>query len=135
MPFEGKLDKIAQDLGFSVSEFAKYGIRSQVATDDGSAGFKGLVTDCMVEWIKQNNPNPHETIIYSCGPTPMLAQIAKVSAEKNIDCQLSMEEMMACGIGVCQCCAVGCKVPNSNETAYKLCCKDGPVFEGKNLVF
>lgn len=135
LPFEGKLDRIAQDLGFSLGEYARYGIRSQVATNDGSVGFAGLVTDCMTEWIKQNNPNPKETIIYSCGPTPMLEKIAKVAAERNIDCQLSMEEMMACGIGVCQCCAVGCKGANLNETIYKLCCKDGPVFEGKDLVF
>jgi len=135
LPFEGKLDRIAQDLGFSLGEYARYGIRSQVATDDGSVGFAGLVTDCMSEWIKQNNPNPRETIIYSCGPTAMLQRIAKSAAERNIDCQLSMEEMMACGIGVCQCCAVECKSANSNETIYKLCCKDGPVFEGKDLVF
>ncbi len=135
LPFEGKLDRIAQDLGFSLGEYARYGIRSQVATDDGSVGFAGLVTDCMAEWIKQNNPNPRETIIYSCGPTAMLQRIAKVAAEQNIDCQLSMEEMMACGIGVCQCCAVECKAANPNETIYKLCCKDGPVFEGKDLVF
>jgi len=135
LPFEGKLDRIAQDLGFSLGEYARYGIRSQVATDDGSVGFAGLVADCMAEWIKQNNPNPRETIIYSCGPTAMLARIAKTAAERNIDCQLSTEEMMACGIGVCQGCAVACKGANPNETIYKLCCKDGPVFEGKDLVF
>jgi dihydroorotate dehydrogenase electron transfer subunit len=135
LPFEGKLDRIAQDLGFSLGEYARYGIRSQVATDDGSVGFAGLVTDCMAEWVKQNNPNSKETIIYSCGPTAMLERIAKAAAERNIDCQLSMEEMMACGIGVCQCCAVGCRGANPNETIYKLCCKDGPVFEGKDLVF
>jgi len=134
LPFEGKLDRIAQDLGFSVGEYARYGIRSQVATDDGSVGFAGLVTDCMAEWIRQNNPNPREMIIYSCGPLAMLERIAKVTTERNIDCQLSMEEMMACGIGVCQCCAVACKGANPNETIYKLCCKDGPVFDAKDLV-
>jgi dihydroorotate dehydrogenase electron transfer subunit len=135
LPFEGRLDKIAQELGFSLSEYARCGIQSQVATDDGSAGFGGLVTDCLAEWLKQNSSSSKDAIIYSCGPTPMMAKIAQIARERNIDCQLSMEEVMACGIGVCQSCAVACKLPNSNETVYKLCCKDGPVFDSKELVF
>jgi dihydroorotate dehydrogenase electron transfer subunit len=64
----------------------------------------------------------------------MLASIAKVAADKRIDCLVSMEEMMACGIGLCQSCAVKCKADDTGEH-YKLCCKDGPVFDAKNVVF
>ena len=135
LPFEGQLDDISQQLGFSLPEFAKYGIESIVATDDGSAGYHGLVTDCLAEWLGQSRPDNNSTILYACGPEPMLARVAEIAKDKNIDCQLSMERRMACGIGLCQSCTVECKVNNSNETIYKMCCKDGPVFDSKEVVF
>jgi dihydroorotate dehydrogenase electron transfer subunit len=58
-----------------------------------------------------------------------------VAAEYDIDCQVSMERMMACGIGLCQSCAVEARVAGESETVYKLCCKDGPVFNSKDIVF
>lgn len=133
LPFEKPLDKISQELGFWLGEFAKYSISSFIATDDGSAGFKGTVTNCLLEWLNSNAPNPAETIIYACGPKAMLANVSKVAADRKIDCFVSMEEMMACGIGLCQSCAVKCK-SQTGET-YKLCCKDGPVFDAKDVVF
>ena len=135
LPFEGRLDEISQQLGFSIPEFARYGIESLVATDDGSAGYHGFVTDCLAEWLGQSRLDNNSTIIYACGPEPMLARVAELAKEKNIDCQLSMERRMACGIGLCQSCAVECKVSNSNETIYKMCCKDGPVFDSREVVF
>ena len=135
LPFEGKLDEISQQLGFSIPEFAKYGIESMVATDDGSAGYHGFVTDCFVEWLGKSHLDSNSTIIYSCGPEPMLARMAEIAKDKNIDCQLSMERRMACGIGLCQSCAVECRVSDSNETVYKMCCKDGPVFDSREVVF
>jgi len=65
----------------------------------------------------------------------MLASVAQIATEKNIDCQVSMERRMACGIGLCQSCAVECAVDGSNETVYKMCCQDGPVFDAKEVVF
>ncbi len=133
LPFEGQLDEISQQLGFSIPEFAKYGIESIVATDDGSAGYHGFVTDCLVEWLGQTDLAAKDTVIYSCGPEAMLAKVAKIAKDKNIDCQLSMERRMACGIGLCQSCAVECRVSDSNETVYKMCCKDGPVFDSREV--
>ncbi|UCE99936.1 MAG: hypothetical protein JSV82_02395, partial [Planctomycetota bacterium] len=135
LPFEKPLDAISQGLGFSLGEFAKYGIKSRVATDDGSAGYEGLVTDCFSEWLGQHSWSVKDMIIYACGPEAMLARVAEIAGEKNIDCQVSMERRMACGFGVCQSCAVECKVADSSETIYKLCCKDGPVFDSKEVVF
>ena len=135
LPFESQLDEISQQLGFSIPEFAKYGVESLVATDDGSAGYNGFVTDCLAEWLSKS-PLPHkDIIIYSCGPEAMLARMAQLAKDKNIDCQLSLERRMACGIGLCQSCAVECRVTGSNETIYKMCCKDGPVFDSKEIVF
>jgi len=136
MPFEKPLDEISRQLGFALHEFARYAVESQLATDDGSIGHKGFVTDCFSQWLgQQRSLSAKDTIIYSCGPEAMLARIAKIAEDKKIDCQVSMERMMACGIGVCQSCAIKCKVEGSNETIYKLCCKDGPVFDGREVVF
>ncbi len=135
LPFEGRLDEISRTLGFSIPEFAKYGIESIVATDDGSAGYHGLVTDCLAEWLEKSDLSYGDVIICACGPEPMLAGVAQIAAEKNIDCQVSMERRMACGIGLCQSCAVECKVPGSDETIYKMCCRDGPVFDATEVVF
>ncbi len=135
MPFERPLDEVSQQLGFSLQEFAEFGVESLVATDDGSVGYRGLVTNCFSEWLGKQSLAAKDTIVYSCGPEEMLGQIAKIAKERGIDCQVSMERRMACGIGVCQSCAVECKKADSNETVYKLCCKDGPVFDSRQIVF
>jgi dihydroorotate dehydrogenase electron transfer subunit len=135
LPFERQLDEISQELGFSLPEFAKYGVESQVATDDGSAGFTGPVTDCLSEWLGRSKSAGKGMVIYSCGPEAMLARVAEIAKEKNIDCQVSMERRMACGISLCQSCAVECKTDGSNETFYKLCCQDGPVFDGSEVAW
>jgi len=135
LPFEKPFEKVTGDLAFSIAEFTNHGVKSLVATDDGSIGFNGLVTECFELWIKSTKPNPEETIVYSCGPEAMLAGVTEISQDNNIDCQVSMERMMACGIGVCQSCAIECKTENSKETVYKLCCKDGPVFDAKEVIF
>lgn len=135
LPFESRLDEISQQLGFSLPEFAKYGVKSIVATDDGSAGHHGPVTDCLVQWLDERSALGRDNVvIYSCGPEAMLARIAEIAKEKGFDCQISMERRMACGIGLCQSCAVGCRVGDSNETIYKLCCEDGPVFDSREVV-
>ena len=135
LPYEGRLDEISRQLGFSLPEFARYGIESLIATDDGSAGYHGLVTDCLTQWLEESDIVAAEIIICACGPEVMLARLAEIAIEKNIDCQVSMERRMACGINLCQGCAVECRVPGSNETIYKMCCKDGPIFDSKELVF
>lgn len=135
LPFEGKLDEISQQLGFSLTEFAQYGIESKVATDDGSVGYKGFITDCLAEWLEKSDVACDGIIIYSCGPETMLARVVEIANDRNIDCQVSMERRMACGIGLCQSCAVECRVNGSRETVYKMCCEDGPVFDGREVVF
>jgi dihydroorotate dehydrogenase electron transfer subunit len=135
LPFEKPTDEISQQLGFALHEFARVGVESQVATDDGSVGYEGLITDCFLQWFGRRNLSAKDTIIYSCGPEKMLARMANIAEDKKIDCQISMERMMACGFGVCQSCAVKCKVNGSSRTIYKLCCKDGPVFDTREVVF
>jgi dihydroorotate dehydrogenase electron transfer subunit len=135
LPFKRQLDKISQQLEFSLPEFARYGVKSLVATDDGSAGFAGLVTDCLSEWLGKCDLDSKSTVIYTCGPEVMLARMAEIAKERNIDCQVSMERRMACGIGICQSCAVECKTDEPGESVYKMCCTDGPVFDSAEVVW
>ena len=116
-------------VGGKISEFSGSDVQSYIATDDGSAGFGGLVTDCLGQWLREHDPPAGKVIVYSCGPEAMLAAVSKLCGNYNIDCQVSMERMMGCGIGLCQSCAV------STKSGYKLCCKDGPVFDSKDICF
>lgn len=99
-----------------LSEFKKLGWKVFVATEDGTQGFKGFVTDLMKEKIKKDN------IVYTCGPTPMMKKVIETVKALKLKGYASLEEKMACGIGNCQ----GCAVKIGDE--YKMVCKDGPVF-------
>jgi dihydroorotate dehydrogenase electron transfer subunit len=102
-----------------------------VSTDDGSYGEKGLVSDLLLELFANSLPptNYSLTTIYACGPKAMLKAVAEIAWQKQIDCQLSMEERMACGIGACKGCAV------MTRSGYKMACKDGPVFAAAEVVW
>jgi dihydroorotate dehydrogenase electron transfer subunit len=122
------------DMPFKKGSFPKKS-RLIETSEDGTIGIKGFVTEQLEDWLKNCKQKPDEIIIYSCGPEQMLAKVAQIANERNIDCQISMERRMACGIGVCQGCAVECRVAGSNETVYKMCCTDGSVFDSKEIVF
>ncbi|MDP3729985.1 MAG: dihydroorotate dehydrogenase electron transfer subunit [Candidatus Omnitrophota bacterium] len=107
-------------------ELKKSGCEVRITTEDGSKGRKGLVTDCLTSLLQA--PNSQPPALYACGPTAMLKAIAKIAAEKRIPCQVSMEERMACGVGVC----LGCPV-KMKSGGYKMACKDGPVFDAKEI--
>jgi dihydroorotate dehydrogenase electron transfer subunit len=136
LPFEGQFEEMPERIDSFVPALARLGVPSAVATDDGSAGYKGFVTERLARWLEEQRDGSAEgTVIYACGPEPMLAATAKLAAQRNIECQVSLERRMACGIGVCQSCAVECRLEGSNETIYKLCCQDGPVFDSRTVVF
>jgi dihydroorotate dehydrogenase electron transfer subunit len=136
LPFEGNVAHVSQRVDFLIPAFAKLGIPSAVATDDGSAGYRGFITKRLALWLNEQAALSLErAIIYACGPETMLAAVAQIANERGIDCQVSMERRMACGIGVCQSCVVECRVEGSDETIYKLCCQDGPIFDSRTVVF
>ena len=132
LPFTTKIGNLT---GLVLEEFETLGVTSKVATDDGSAGFRGYVTDCTRRWLEQTPVCAEETALFACGPEPMLAGVARLAEDFGLPCQVSMERMMACGIGLCQSCAVETHKEKSAETEYKLCCKDGPVFDSRNVIF
>jgi dihydroorotate dehydrogenase electron transfer subunit len=96
-------------------EFEPYG-RLCIATDDGSLGHKGLVVE------HPAFAEPYD-MIYTCGPTPMMKAVARSAAERGIRCEVSLENMMACGVGACLCCVT------DTDEGHRCVCKDGPVFD------
>ena len=111
----------AKDL-LMLSEFEKYG-RVLVTTEDGSMGEKGFVTNHSV--LQQE----HFDFVQVCGPTPMMKAVARYARQKGIECEVSLENLMACGLGACLCCV-------EKTTEGNLCvCKDGPVFNIKRLLW
>lgn len=94
-----------------------------ISTEDGSVGTKGNVMDA----IRENGLDAE--IIYACGPTPMLRAIKNYAEENEIECYLSLEERMACGIGACLACVCKAKEKDHHTNVNnKRICKDGPVF-------
>lgn len=98
-----------------------------LTTDDGSYGKEGFAINFLKEDIEKGNIDG----IYACGPLPMLKAVQTLAKETNTPCQISLEERMGCGIGVCLGCAV--KVNAGEETLYTHVCKAGPVFDS-NIV-
>lgn len=101
-------------------------IEAVIATDDGSMGFSGRVTDLLIKKLELYNQG--ETGIYACGPLPMLKAVAGISVKYGIPCQVSMETFMACGLGVCQGCVIRAESTAVNRQ-YLHVCKEGPVFD------
>ena len=112
-----------------VNEFKKIGCEVKVATDDGSSGFKGKVTDLLRKMLKRTTDNGQRTTIYACGPKPMLNAVSGIAKANNIPAQVSLEEHMACGIGAC----LGCVLDTTK--GMKRVCKEGPVFKAEEIIW
>lgn len=117
-----------KDAVILADDFRKTGCEPVITTDDGSFGINGFVTQPLSQMIKDVD------LICACGPTPMLKNIAKIAKENNVECQVSLEQRMACGVGACLGCAVAIKRSDGSEE-YKHVCKDGPVFNAEEVVW
>lgn len=113
------------DLLAGVEEFEAAGIDVRIATDDGSNGRPGFVTDLLREVLAESVA-PRR--IVCCGPEPMMEAVAHVAADTNTPCQVSLETPMACGIGICFSCVAKIRDAAGNWD-YKRTCVDGPVFD------
>lgn len=112
-----------KDAVLLTEEFMKESKNVFVATDDGSCGYHGYVTDVLKNILASNKVSR----IYTCGPTPMMKLVSEIAMENNIPVQVSLEERMGCGVGACVTCT--CTV----NGARKRVCKDGPVFNGAEV--
>ncbi|MGE5671293.1 MAG: dihydroorotate dehydrogenase electron transfer subunit [Fibrobacterota bacterium] len=103
-------------------------INPVICTDDGSAGFKGTTAD----YLKTIEKSIQRTdTVYCCGPHPMLKACHELALRTGSSCQVSVEQIMACGVGAC----MGCVVKTVAEPGYARACKEGPVFNSKDLVW
>ncbi|MFH1846097.1 MAG: dihydroorotate dehydrogenase electron transfer subunit [Candidatus Omnitrophota bacterium] len=113
----------------AIGKFCSLGTDTiHVATEDGTQGSKGYIPKVVDRYLKkQTTDHCSRSTIYSCGPKPMLAEVARLADKYNIKAYLSLDAYMACGIGACLGCAV------STREGYKMVCKDGPVFSAEEI--
>jgi dihydroorotate dehydrogenase electron transfer subunit len=111
-------------------EYKVMGIRVQTATEDGSVGHKGLVTDLLERMTAKALDR---AMIYTCGPWGMMRAVASWAASRSVSCQVSLEARMACGMGAC----LGCSVARQDLTGpgYAKVCQDGPVFDAREVAW
>lgn len=115
----------------AVDEWQASGIAAQVATDDGSIGFRGFVTEMAAERLARGDIRR----IFACGPRPMLKAVARLALEHGVECQVAMEEWMACGIGVCLSCVLRVGDEERPGGKWARVCREGPVFDSRKVVW
>lgn len=107
------------------------GLQVQIATDDGSEGYRGLVTDLLQQSLASSDAPDG---VYCCGPVPMMHAAARICAAAGVDCWLSLESPMACGFGACFSCVTRVRTDEPEGWDYRRTCVEGPVFFGPDLV-
>ncbi|HZN37013.1 MAG TPA: dihydroorotate dehydrogenase electron transfer subunit, partial [Pirellulaceae bacterium] len=110
-----------------VEDFQRLGIDVRLATDDGSRGHRGFVSDLLKQVLAEHHGRPR---IVCCGPEPMMEAVAKIAHAAQVPCQVSLETPMACGIGICFTCVAKVKQP-AGGWDYKRTCVEGPVFDAE----
>lgn len=114
-----------------VDDFRNAGITVRLATDDGSTGHRGLVTDLIGPLVDESGGSCR---IVSCGPEPMLKAVVEIARRLDVPCQASLETPMACGMGICFSCVTRIR-DDAGGWDYRRTCIDGPVFDGEKIVF
>ncbi len=99
------------------------------STDDGSFGFKGLITEYLKTELEKFTPSR----IFSCGPEEMMKKIAQFAAKKNIPAEFSLESVMGCGFGVCWGCVK--RIKKNGEEGWAKICEEGPVFSSEEIIW
>jgi dihydroorotate dehydrogenase electron transfer subunit len=97
-----------------------------VATEDGTAGYRGTIVEALshrAEWIRDR------PVLYACGPERFLAATAALANTHNLECQVSLEAVYACGLGLCR----GCAVPLRGDSRYLMQCIEGPVVDASRI--
>lgn len=126
---ESKITLLAgarSDLELLAIEKFQPGVEVLIATDDGSEGHHGFVTELLAEVTG-------DVAVYTCGPTPMMKGVAEIAREHGWGCQVSLESHMACGMGACLGCAVERSGVHEGADKYVHVCKDGPVFKAEEI--
>jgi dihydroorotate dehydrogenase electron transfer subunit len=132
---------------YQVAEFHAHGIPAILSTDDGSFGYRGLITQALEEFLDRRLageffPAGLRPVIFTCGPEPMMKRVADIAIQRNIPCQVAAERAMACGMGTCQSCCIRVRKPDpakpplpGSDWCYRLTCTDGPIFNAADLLW
>lgn len=115
-----------------LDDFATLNLKIHLATEDGSAGTKGYVSDLMAPVLKESGTRAGRTAVLACGPEPMLKAVFEESKRLGLACWVSLETRMGCGLGICFGCVVRLRDPQGNWD-YRRTCVDGPVFDAWKL--
>lgn len=113
----------------TVTEFERLGVETYVSTEDGSLGDVGLVTNVLERRLAENS----EVSVFTCGPMPMIRAVEKICRISNTPLQVSLEALMACGVGACLGCVVKGAGHSEDRPDYLCTCKVGPVFHASQL--
>lgn len=128
----------------SIREFNQFGARAVITTDDGTFGTKGLVTHALEHHLDtaMSSSQIAKSVIYTCGPEPMMKAVQNIALKRGIQCQIAVERAMACGMGTCQSCCIRVKKDDASkpplegkDSCYRLACTDGPVFDATKLLW
>ena len=118
-------------------EFSELNVRVGIATDDGSLGKSGLLTDALADYLSRHWELAQTgTVVYTCGPELMMAKVSEIAQSRQLPVEVCLEQYMACGLGACQSCV--CREKSAQERdgwAYKLVCTDGPIFDGQSILW
>lgn len=112
--------------------FRSVGVPVVTSTEDGSQGRRGLVTQGLLEKLERVR-NSRRVELYACGPDGMLRAVARIALERSIPCWLSLDQKMGCAYSVCRACVVRVRRPGSDEIRPATVCRDGPVFEAREI--
>jgi dihydroorotate dehydrogenase electron transfer subunit len=114
-----------------VQDFIDCGVEVRLATEDGSAGFHGRVTDVLREVLLERCRGRR---IVCCGPEPMMESVSRITRDAGVPCEVSLETPMACGIGICFSCVARVR-QQDGAWDYRRVCVDGPVFDADSIVW
>jgi len=116
-----------------IDEFRALPVRAEIATDDGSAGFHGRVTELFVDLLERDGSDPNSVRVYGCGPQPMNDALRALTVERGLRCEICLESLMACGFGICFGCVAPIRHDPASEFENRRICRDGPVFDATLL--
>jgi dihydroorotate dehydrogenase electron transfer subunit len=112
--------------------FADLGMTLVSATEDGSLGHEGLVTEPLDSYLAERQ---RPAVLYACGPNAMLHAVARIAERHRIPCEVSLEPWMGCGVGTCLGCVVRVQERDEPRPRYRCACTDGPVFDSRAVVW
>jgi len=130
-----------------VQEFAQHGYPTVITTDDGSLGLPGRITAGLERVLNaQSDDERARTVVFTCGPEPMMHAAAMLAQRFGVDCQVCLEQAMACGMGTCQSCVVKIDPTGTSDIAhdttsegrpwrFRLACTEGPVFDARDVIW